>query len=89
MARIRIFGKSSCAHLERSRPVRVTLLPGQIARLNPRCARVRVVTGTAYISRDQEDIVLQRGEDVTVQRGRYNALISAAGRAPLVLEVAS
>ncbi len=89
MARIRIFGKPSCADLERSQPVRVTVLPGQVARLNPRCARVRVLTGIAYISREREDIVLRRGEDATVQRGRYNALISAVGRVPLVLEVAS
>jgi hypothetical protein len=89
MARIRIFRKRSCADLERSQTVRVTLMPGQIARLNPRCARLRVVTGVAYISRDHEDIVLRRGEGATVRRGRYNALISAEGLAPLVLEVAS
>lgn len=89
MARIGIFHKQSCADVERSQPTRVTLQPGQVARLNPRCAHVRVVTGVAYISRDHEDIVLRRGEGATVQRGRYNALISAEGRVPLVLEVAS
>lgn len=47
---------------------------------------LRIVSGTAWVSMDGEDIVLQAGEELKLSHGKYDAVISPAGSDPLVYE---
>ncbi|MBI5670691.1 MAG: hypothetical protein HZC41_22080 [Chloroflexi bacterium] len=48
---------------------------------------VRVVAGSAWITLDGEDILVNRGETVTLQPGVYPPVISSMNGRPLEYEV--
>lgn len=48
---------------------------------------LRVVSGTAWVTMDDKDFVLQEGDEVRLSRGKYGALVSTIGDEPLVYEV--
>ena len=47
---------------------------------------MRVVSGTAWVSMDGKDMVLNPGEELKLSHGQYKAVVSAAGNEPLVYE---
>lgn len=47
---------------------------------------MRVVSGTAWVSIDGEDIVLNPGDELKLSHGKHKALVSPAGAEPLVYE---
>lgn len=48
---------------------------------------LHVVSGTAWISMDGEDIILNEGEEVRLSRGKYDAVVSSSDRHPLIYEI--
>ena len=47
---------------------------------------LRVVSGTAWVSMNGEDIILQPGEELNLSNCRHDAVVSATGNEPLVYE---
>jgi hypothetical protein len=69
-------------------PLRVVLLAGEVLRMPRARASLRVISGTAWITRGGSDIVLSQGEAKTFGASRESAVISALGALPLLVEVA-
>ena len=47
---------------------------------------LRIVSGTAWVSMEGEDILLKPGEEFKLSHGKQNALVSPMGTEPLVYE---
>jgi len=56
-------------------------------RIRPALSRVRVVAGQAWISYEGKDYVLSYGEEITLPRGKYQAIIMALYHRPLTFEL--
>lgn len=65
---------------------RIQLTTGEPYRL-PDQHLVYVVKGTAWVTSGNKDRILQPYERLCLQSGLYPALISSAGRTPLVFDV--
>lgn len=48
---------------------------------------LHIVSGTAWVTMDGEDIVLGEGEEIRLSHGKYGAVISTANHEPLVYEI--
>ena len=68
---------------------RILLSQGQVVSLPIRRsqARMRVVSGQAWISYEGEDYFLSYGEEMTLPKGRFDAIITALYNKPLTLEL--
>jgi hypothetical protein len=55
--------------------------------IRPNFARVHVITGQAWISYEGEDYFLSYGEEITLPRGKYQAVIMALYHKPLTFEL--
>lgn len=67
---------------------RIWLENGALHRMlvrQPTC--VRVLQGTAWITHDGKDIVLQSGQKVQLDASRESTLIGALGNVPLVFDI--
>ncbi len=60
---------------------------GDVRPLERQSQVLRVVSGHAWITMDGKDIVLKRGDELTLNQGTHPAVISAAGLRPVVVEV--
>ena len=58
-----------------------------VRRLTVESQVIHVMAGTAWITTDGTDVIVDSGEQIVMRRGKYPALISAAGKHPLVYEV--
>jgi hypothetical protein len=67
--------------------LRLVLYRGEVYRVPPAGRGVRVLRGRAWATYGGEDILLMRGDETQFASGQGAALVSAAGCAPLVLEV--
>lgn len=67
-------------------PCRFTLLAGEIFRIPAMCQEVRVLSGSAWISVAQQDIILTSGEKALLTSNQGLAILSALGKTPLTLE---
>ena len=56
-------------------------------RVRPTQARVRVVSGQAWVSYEGEDYILSYGEELTLSNGRFEAVIMALFNKPVTLEL--
>jgi quercetin dioxygenase-like cupin family protein len=56
-------------------------------RLENKTQVIEVQRGKAWVSLDDEDIVLQPGESVTIRAARHSGVISATGRGSMVFTV--
>jgi hypothetical protein len=65
----------------------ICLLSGGTQTLSRRVRRVYVITGTAWVSVHGEDIVVNAGGSIVLNRSRYPAVISALQNRPLVYRV--
>jgi hypothetical protein len=48
---------------------------------------LHVVTGTAWVTMDGKDIILNEGEEVRLSRGKYDAVVSSVDSKPVVYEI--
>ncbi len=69
-------------------PLRLVLLPGEALGMPRGKARLRVLSGTAWITRSGMDIALGAGESLGVTPSRDSAVISGLGGQPLLVELA-
>lgn len=68
-------------------PCKFTLLAGEIFRIPAICQEVRVLSGSAWISVEQQDIILNPGEKALLTSNKGLAILSALGKVPLTLEI--
>jgi hypothetical protein len=67
--------------------LRLVLYRGEVYRVPPAGRGVRILKGRAWVTYGGEDILLARCRETRFAPGRGAALVSALGRAPLVLEI--
>ncbi len=67
--------------------LRLVLLPGETLRIPGTRARIRALSGTAWITRDAKDILLAAGEQRDLPAARDCTVISAIGTEALLFEV--
>jgi hypothetical protein len=80
---------NSCRDTESwNRSLRLTLLRGEALRVPRGARRLRVLSGTAWVSLEGEDFVLERCESIPLaKRPGHEAVVSATGRDPLLFEL--
>ncbi len=68
---------------------RLTLAGGEVmsVAIRPDLARVRVITGQAWISYEGQDYFLSYGEEMTLPRGKFDAIVTALYNKPLTVEL--
>lgn len=64
----------------------IELLKGYVRDEKRESQVLRIVSGTAWISMDGEDVVLKPGEEFKLSHGKHKALVSPATNEPLVYE---
>ena len=72
--------------MERLSKYKIELLKGYARSEKRHSQMLRIVSGTAWVSMDGEDRILQPGEELKLSHGKHQAVISATGDAPLVYE---
>ena len=65
---------------------KIELMKGYVRDEKRESQVLRIVSGTAWISMDGEDVVLKPGEEFKLSHGKYKALVSPATDEPLVYE---
>jgi hypothetical protein len=65
----------------------LTLQPHEVHRLNPVPQGIRVLSGSAWVTRKREDIVLTPGQTIRFSHGEYDPVISAVGPGTLTVEM--
>ena len=65
---------------------KIELMTGYVRSEKRESQLLRIVTGTAWVSMDGEDIVLGPGEELKLSHGRHSAIVSPTGTEPLVYE---
>jgi hypothetical protein len=63
------------------------LVPGDVQSLMCQVQRIHVVSGQAWITVDGQDFVLKSGQELSIPKCHYPAVISSMGRRPLVYRV--
>lgn len=66
--------------------VRFVLYKNELFQLPPTCQGVQVVSGNAWVSMSEQDIVLSKGEETPLKPSRKSVLVSALGKSPAVVE---
>jgi hypothetical protein len=68
---------------------RMNLTGGEVmsVAIHPDQARVRVITGQAWISYEGQDYFLSYGEEMTLPRGKFDAIVTALYNKPLTFEL--
>jgi hypothetical protein len=70
------------------RSLRLTLLRGEALRVPKASRALRVLSGTAWVSLEGEDLVLARCESLSLPGRRgHQAVVSSAGEEALLLEL--
>jgi len=80
----------SAGAMEASHPrrmLRFALYSGELYRLPRGMRNVQILSGTAWISVQREDVLAKRGSKVQLALSAIPALISGLGREPLLFEV--
>jgi hypothetical protein len=65
---------------------KIELMSGYVRDEKRESQTLRIVSGTAWVSMDGEDIVLQAGEELKLSHGKYDAVVSPTGDEPLIYE---
>ncbi len=69
--------------------LRVMLLPGEVQRVKSNYRGLRVRSGRAWVTLNGRDLVLKRGEEITLEMPHDAAVVSPLGHVPLVVELLS
>jgi hypothetical protein len=67
--------------------LRLVLLQGEVLRVPPTRGTLRVLSGTAWVSLEGEDILLGRDQFIDIARRSDPPIVSGLGREPLLFEV--
>ncbi len=67
--------------------LRLALYRNEVARLPDACRGVTVREGLAWMTVHGKDRIVREGETADFEPGRFPAVVTALGRAPLILEV--
>lgn len=67
--------------------LRLVLWRNEVFRLSPESRGVRVLAGRAWVTYAGQDLILGRGDEVSITPGGDFALLSALGRRPLIVEI--
>ncbi|AFZ09052.1 hypothetical protein Osc7112_4768 [Oscillatoria nigro-viridis PCC 7112] len=66
---------------------RIILMENEVYRLPQTHREIQVLSGTAWITLDQQDIILQSSEKASLPPSKNFALISALNNMPLIMAV--
>jgi hypothetical protein len=81
-----VFGGLATDRGERS--LRLALLHGEAIRVPKAAARMRVLSGKAWVTFNGEDVLLGSGEGLALpSKPRYAPVVSAVGEEPLFFEM--
>lgn len=72
---------------ELAAPDRIILMKDEVYRLSQTHREVQVLSGIAWITLDQQDIILQSSEKTSLPSSKNAAVISALNNVPLILAV--
>jgi hypothetical protein len=72
---------------ESKSPCRLTLENAEVVRVPQGCRELQVLSGTAWMTVDRQDIILLSGDKASLPSNKDFAIVSALGNAPLILEV--
>ena len=67
--------------------LRMMLLQGEVRRIASHYRGMRVRSGRAWVTVNGRDLVLKRCEEIALERPHDAVVVSALGRAPLVIEL--
>jgi mannose-6-phosphate isomerase-like protein (cupin superfamily) len=67
--------------------LRLVLLPGEVLRVPPTHGTLRVLSGTAWVSLEGEDVLLGRDDLIDIAHRADRPVVSGLGREPLFFEV--
>ncbi len=67
--------------------MRVMLLRGEVQRVTANYRGLRVRSGRAWVTVNGRDLVLKRGDEVTLEGRHDAAVVSPLGHAPLIIEL--
>ena len=67
--------------------LRLVLLQGEVLRVPPTQGTLRVLSGTAWVSLEGEDILLCRDQSLDIAGRADRPVVSGLGRDPLLFEV--
>ncbi len=65
---------------------KIELMKGYVRDEKRESQVLRIVSGSAWVTMDGEDIVLKPGDEMKLSRGEYNAIVSPTGDEPLIYE---
>jgi mannose-6-phosphate isomerase-like protein (cupin superfamily) len=65
---------------------KIELMTGYVRGEKRESQVLRIISGTAWVSMEGEDIILQAGDELKLSHGKHNALVSPTGNEPLVYE---
>jgi hypothetical protein len=74
--------------IQRRRCKWVRVTKGEARRLPRTALTIRILSGEAWITLDDQDLVARGGETVTLPVGRFPAIISALGKRAVRYEIA-
>jgi mannose-6-phosphate isomerase-like protein (cupin superfamily) len=72
--------------MEKLSQSKIELMKGYVRSEKRESQVLRIVSGTAWVSMDGEDLVLNPGEELKLSHGKHQAVVSPAGDDPLVYE---
>jgi mannose-6-phosphate isomerase-like protein (cupin superfamily) len=72
--------------MEKATQSPIELMKGYVRDEKRESQVMRVVSGTAWVSMDGEDIILNPGEELKLSHGKHKAVVSPANDEPLVYE---
>ena len=72
--------------MEKLDKCKIELMKGYVRSEKRDSQVLRIVSGTAWVSMDGEDMVLNSGEELKLSHGRHQAVISPTGDGPLVYQ---
>ncbi|MBZ0296229.1 MAG: DUF2917 domain-containing protein [Anaerolineae bacterium] len=64
----------------------IELMKGYVRTEKRESQVLRIVSGTAWVSMDGEDLILNPGEELKLSHGKHHAVVSPANNQPLVYE---
>lgn len=65
---------------------KIELMKGYVRSEKRESQLLRIVSGTAWVSIDGEDMILNPGDELKLSHGKHKAVVSATGNEPLVYE---
>ncbi len=65
---------------------KIELMNGYVRSEKRESQVLRIVSGTAWVSMEGEDIILEPGQEFKLSHGKHKALVSPMGNEPLVYE---